>query len=1110
MLSDNESIEVEKPRLSRLKRKADVDSELEEESFRSSSSEAGDRPSSPTTKLGANRRTKRPRPSMLYLDEDEDEEPAQPQKKVTKKKTAAKKKRNTSDDDFLAPSGEESDKDVEVGVPSDVDDDVKMSEDDEPVSKPKTKAKAAPKKVVTAAPAAGGDGGDLFMTAAERRVQTKKDGKKEQDECFSFLKDVRDKDGRAPSDPDYDPRTIYIPKSAWKSFTPFERQFWEIKQNQYDTVLFFQKGKFFELYENDARIGHQEFDLKLTERVKMCMVGVPEQSFDFWAVKFLMRGHKVGKVMQDETALGAEMRLAKTAGAKSKEDKIVRRVLNQVFTLGTLVDPLDEEAGHCVSVVESGDGRFGVCVLDCSTSEFNMASFEDDPCRTKLETVLRRTRVKEMLGIKGNLTSETTRLLKTVLPGNCLWTWQRSADVLSYEQTLQALKELYPQPEDAMEEDEYAGVPQSIRTMLHERAPIEALGATIAYLRQLNLDKNILSMRNFNVLDPMRKGVGLLLDGQTLAHLEVLSNSDGTAEGSLLDLLGRCVTPFGKRLFRMWLCAPLREAATINDRLDAVEDLMDHPSSAEQFAKLAKGVPDLERLLTRIHAGKCKVKDFLKVLLTFLQTFKGLNDKLADLENAAKLKAPSLLRLFKSVPDLTPHVTAIEEMYALDDDSLLPASGKDETYDQVIEEIEDIEGNLERKLDKFADVVGTKLTYWHSAQGQKEIYIVQVPAAKTKKVPSDWVQTNSTKAMKRYDVPDLAPLIRKLKEARENRTAAINSFKSRVFAAFDADRGIWLRAVRMLAELDCLFSLAKASEAIGATCRPEIVESDVASVEFKNLKHPALCLKRDEFIPNDVALGGSKPRVMLLTGPNMGGKSTLMRMTAAGVIMAQLGMLLPADSARISPVDAIMTRMGAYDNMFSNSSTFKVELDECCKILKEASPKSLVILDELGRGTSTYDGMAIAGAVLHEIATHTLALSCFATHYSSLTDDYAYHPQIRNMHMATRVDDERRELVFLYKLVDGVATGSFGTHVASLAGVPSDVVERAEVISIDFAAKFKKKIEGKSRSALPLPVQADFAYLAKLVSGLSLPDDSVRQREVLSTIRKTAAKLCAA
>jgi len=214
-------------------------------------------------------------------------------------------------------------------------------------------------------------------------------------------------------------------------------------------------------------------------------------------------------------------------------------------------------------------------------------------------------------------------------------------------------------------------------------------------------------------------------------------------------------------------------------------------------------------------------------------------------------------------------------------------------------------------------------------------------------------------------------------------------------------------------------------------------------------------------------------------------------------------MFVPASSARICPVDTILTRMGAYDNMFSNASTFKVELDECCKILRDATPKSLVILDELGRGTSTYDGMAIAGAVLHQLATHTLSLSFFATHYGSLTDDFAYHPNIRNMHMKTMVDDEKQELVFLYKLVSGIASSSFGTHVASLAGVPTTVVDRADVVSKDFAKQFKEKIEGKRKQArLPLVLQADFAYLMGLVSGKELlPEDRAKAREVLKGLK---------
>jgi len=204
-------------------------------------------------------------------------------------------------------------------------------------------------------------------------------------------------------------------------------------------------------------------------------------------------------------------------------------------------------------------------------------------------------------------------------------------------------------------------------------------------------------------------------------------------------------------------------------------------------------------------------------------------------------------------------------------------------------------------------------------------------------------------------------------------------------------------------------------------------------------------------------------------------------------------------------VDAILTRMGAYDNMFSNASTFKVEMDECCKILREASPRSLVILDELGRGTSTFDGMAIAAAVLHQLATHVLPLCCFATHYSSLTDDYDYHPNIRNMHMGTVMDEDERKLVFTYKLTRGAAESSFGTHVASLAGVSPDVVERAEQISNDFAKQFNARLEAKrsTSSRIPLVTQADFVFICRVASGAGTVDKS-RLGKVLNTLSASA------
>ncbi|KAJ7093127.1 muts domain V-domain-containing protein [Mycena epipterygia] len=1137
MLSSEE--EDKRVRVKTGKRKIIMEDSDEERALSEASSvHAG---SSPTEVRKA---PKKPRLSALLSDEEEDEAASNSfSKRLTHfKKSPAKSGRKSlsaasDDDDFVA---EPSDSEMETKSQKSVksvssrsgssrrsavsDDD---SEDEEPVKKSKSKSTAKKATSDKSAPVAT-SGTRSFLTAAEQREQDKKNEKKESESPYAFLAEIRDKDGIRPDDPKYDPRTLYIPPKAWKDFTPFEKQFWEIKQNHYDTILFFQKGKFLELYEDDARIGHQQFDLKLTQRVKMSMVGVPESSFNFWAAKFLGRGYKVGRVDQAETALGAEMRVkadkskGKVSTDKGKE-KIVRRELNKVYTNGTLLDPemlTDDQAGHFISICEKFEeesdttSTFGVSVLDCSTSQFNLSTFEDDVCRTKLETLMRQLRPKELLFTKGKLSVSTTRLLKSILPAACLWTGLREVEGFGYDQTMSELVKLYPATEeDNMADDDVlpSSVPEPIREMVDSPSAIESLGSMIWYLRQLNIDKDILSMKNFNVYDPMKRGQGLILDGQTLAHIEVLLNSEGTEEGSLLKLLSRAVTPFGKRLFRIWLCMPLKEISDINARLDAVEDIMNHPTFENDFMEIAKGLPDLERIVSRIHAKNCTIRDFLRVLSAFKKLSRGLS-QLADTSESFESK--TILGLLRSAPDVIQNIKKVQLMYEKpesekDANELVPQAGKDEVYDKIMEEISGLESELDDQLDGFQKKLKCKLTWHHSSTGTKDIYLVETNVGQA--TPKDWTKSQSLKSKTRWLVGSLQPTVRALKEARENRNAAIKAFRFRLFAEFDTDRSIWLRAVRVFAELDCLFCLAKASLAIGEpSCRPVFVEGNAAWVDFKELRHPTLCLNANlkSFIPNDIKLGGGAGNIALLTGPNMAGKSTVMRMTATGVIMAQLGMFVPAAEARLCPVDAILTRMGAYDNMFSNASTFKVELDECCKILRDATPKSLVILDELGRGTSTYDGMAIAGAVLHQLATHTLPLSIFATHYGSLTDDFAYHPNIKNVHMATIVDEDKRDIVFLYKLVEGVATSSFGTHVANLAGVPLEVVERADVISKKFAQQFKEKLMDRQKNdatgRLPLVAQADFAYLFALGTGrIELPADPTRCKEVLARLKKT-------
>ncbi|SDA02255.1 BZ3501_MvSof-1269-A2-R1_C50g00263 [Microbotryum saponariae] len=1099
-----------------------------------------------------------------FLDDDSSsEEEVRPRKKATK----GKGKKADDDDDFSAS---------EDYFKDDIDMDEVDSDAFEPAlkskgksvasSSPSTSKKAAPtasRPPLKSAGASGSGGLSSIKTQAEVAREKAKQQKNANEATFSFLVDPKDADGIRPGEPGYDPRTLRIPTKAWNTFTPFERQFWEIKQNHYDTVLFFQKGKFFELYEEDAAIGHREFDLKLTDRVKMKMVGVPEASFDFWAAKFLAQGYKVGRVDQVETALGAEIRVkdgkanGKPAAKKTGSQKeIVRRELKSVLTSGTLVDGsllTDDLSSHCVAIKEdtptaSSIPTFGVCVLDASTAQFDLSFFADDTGRTQLETLIRQLKPKEVIHEKGNLTVSTLRLLRSCLSIDTQWTALKAGtEFKRADDTRKSLVKLFKQAkeanssndgidvETAAEEEEVALVPESIRSMYDKPLAMSALGGMIWYLEQLNLDKELVTNNNFNIYDPLSQGRALVLDGQTLAHIEVLQNSQGGIEGTLLQLLSRCVTPFGKRLFKVWLCAPLREAAAINQRLDAVEDLLAHANFVSTFDSMAKNMPDLERMLSRIHAKSCKKQDFLKVVASFGKVARTL-EVLGNL--ADEFVSTGIPQLIRSAPDLGPLLEEIEAMY--DGDELLPVEGKDEQYEVVRRKVEQIEEQLDEQLEKakkdlrcpaiiYRDI-GTKdifqvSDHFSSVSSKKTMtrvlicllrFQIQVPVKI--KAPSNWTKMSSTKDVNRYWSPEVTRLVTKLKEARERKQTVVNEFHLRVYAAFDRDYSTFLQVVKTVAELDCLFSLSKSSAALGEPAvRPEIVaDSDRAVLEFEELRHPcvlnrALRSASVDFIPNDVTLGGDAEQLILLTGPNMAGKSTLLRMTCAAIIMAQLGCFVPAARARIAPVDAIYSRMGANDFIFANASTFKVEMDDCNKILTKATPRSLVILDELGRGTSTYDGMAIAYSVLHRLATHVGCVGFFATHFTSLTEDFEvsgrqrhlrspqlmaadqivvvffaisgsqYHPQIRLCNMSTQVSDDTRAVVFLYKLINGSAPKSYGPHVAAMAGMPDSLVQRAIDISRQFETTSRAR-ERKMRAneSLPLTLQADAAFLIKL------------------------------
>jgi DNA mismatch repair protein MSH6 len=707
--------------------------------------------------------------------------------------------------------------------------------------------------------------------------------KSDPDKRYPWLADIMDMDKHRPDHPDYDPRTVYVPPMAWNNFTPFEKQYWEIKQKLWDTIVFFKKGKFYELYENDATIGHQIFDLKMTDRVNMRMVGVPEMSLDQWANQFVAKGFKIARVDQKETALGKEMRErdGQNPAKAGKADKIISRELACVLTGGTLVDGgmlQDDMATYCVSIKESAVGNqpaFGIVFVDAATGQFSLTDFVDDVDLTKFETFVAQTRPQELILEKSNLSTKALRILKNntgpttiwnnLKPGTEFWdenVTRREIDAGRYFDSEIGGEIAWPAVlHDAREKD----------------LVMSAFGGLVWYLRTLQIERELLSLGNFAWYDPIQKASSLVLDGQTLINMEIFANNvDGGVDGTLFLLLNRCITPFGKRMFKQWVCHPLADAARINARLDAVDSLNADDTLRDRFTSSMAKMPDLERLISRIHAGSCKPQDFVRVL----EGFEQINYTM-DLIGAVGAVDGIIGQLISSMPDLASALehwnTAFDRRKAKEQGLLIPEPGVEEDFDASQAKIDKILADLDQLLKRVQKDLGSPSIVYRD--NGKEIYQLEVPCKV--KVPSSWSQMSATQKCKRYYNPELRGLVRRLQEAQETHGQIVKEVAARFFARFDQDYPIWLAAVRIVAQLDCLISLAKASSSLGEPCcRPTFVEDSASVLEFEDLRHPCMLPNVTDFIPNDVKLGGDSANINLLTGANAAGKSTILRMVS--------------------------------------------------------------------------------------------------------------------------------------------------------------------------------------------------------------------------------------
>ena len=570
-------------------------------------------------------------------------------------------------------------------------------------------------------------------------------------------------------------------------------------------------------------------------------------------------------------------------GKPAKEEKVIRRELACVLTSGTLVDGgmlQDDMSTYCVSIKESVEGdlpAFGIAFVDTATGQFSLVDFIDDVDLTKFETFVAQIRPQELLLEKSNLSVKAMRILKNntgpttiwnhLKPGKEFWTADttcRQIDASGYFVS-----------ED---QDNAEAWPPVLREVQSKELVMSALGALVQYLRTLKIERELLTLGNFTWYDPIRKASSLVLDGQTLINMEVFANSfDGGVDGTLFLLLNRCVTPFGKRMFKQWVCHPLVDAVRINARLDAVDSLNADPTVRDRFTSQLTRMPDLERLISRIHAGSCKAQDFVRVLEGFEQIEYTMS-LLGDFGTGEGV----LGQLISAMPDLDSTLqhwkTAFDRTKAKEDGLLVPEPGVEEDFDASQERIEQILADLEGLLKKTRrDLGSTAIVYRDSG---KEIYQLEVPI-KVKGVPKSWDQMSATQKVKRYYSPELRSLVRKLQEAQETHGQIVKEVAGRFFARFDNDYTTWLAAVRIISQLDCLISLAKASAALGEpSCRPVFVDDERSVLEFEELRHPCMLPNVTDFIPNDIMLGGETANINMLTGANAAGKSTILRMVS--------------------------------------------------------------------------------------------------------------------------------------------------------------------------------------------------------------------------------------
>ncbi|TXT55660.1 MAG: DNA mismatch repair protein MutS [Candidatus Thorarchaeota archaeon] len=846
-----------------------------------------------------------------------------------------------------------------------------------------------------------------------------------------------------------------------KKHTPMQRQYLELKKQYKDCILLFRLGDFYEMFNEDAKKASETLEIVLTARGegidKWPMCGVPYHSIEGYIAKLLEAGYTVAIAEQVEDA--------------SKAKGLVKREVVRVITPGTILESSmleDSSNNYLVAVIEH-DQQVGIASVDVSTGEFVTTQFPGTLLGEKTINELGRLGPAELLLPESAMGSQS--VMQAFEPLETKITFRSDLD-FSARQSEQRLKEQF----NVTTLDGFG--------LIEKEVAIGAAGAVLAYLHDV-YKENVITLTGVRTYSVERH---MIVDRTTQRNLELLKNArDGSKRGTLLSVLSKTVTPMGRRLLKKWILQPLMDIDEINERLDAVEEFARSAIDRQETMNSLSNLGDLERITSRVVFGTGGARDLVALrnaLSRIPKIKKKLNSCKADL-------------VYKLCSDIDPleflHETL--EKALIDDPPVsireggMIKEGFSEDLDKLKQGISDDKkwiASLQVRERRRTGIKSLKVGF-NKVFG----YYIEVTKANIDNVPEEYERKQTLTNAERYIIPELKEKEASVLAGEEK----INQLEYRIYEDLRALVKERVDALRKnadaIAKIDVLASLAEVA-VLRKYHRPELTKGK--RIKIIDGRHPSLemMLGPNEFVPNSLEIGDGGATLLIVTGPNMAGKSTYMRQTAIIALLAQMGSFTPAKEAEIGLVDRIFTRVGAFDDLTARQSTFMVEMVETANILNNATERSLVILDEIGRGTSTFDGMALAWAVAEQIV-QIKCRTLFATHFHQLTDMASSYHGVKNVHTLAR--ETGNTIVFLHKVVEGGTDRSYGVHVASLAGVPNSVVRRAQQLLI--------KLEKESTLELGKGMEDAEEAIQTSLEALTIDDPIVERIKHLDLDRMT-------